>query len=120
MPKVSIQLPTPTAQQTAVPTAKPVDETQSIINAVYKKFNSDEEKLDVSVNKIMGDYATGNVKEKTSEVGGGYFLAAKAGGKWIVVYDGQSTPTCQQLVSYNFPSTMVPECLGEGGKLIKR
>ena len=74
----------------------------------------------MKVSQKDGAFAKGFVGAKGKEVGGGYFLAVKSSGKWIIAFDGQSTPGCEQVNPYNFPATMVPECLDAGGNLIKR
>ena len=107
----------PTFSATPVPT---MNDESAIKQAVYVKFDSNATKLDVKVNKIEGNYATGNIKDVGSEVGGGYFLAAKVSGNWIIVHDGQASPTCSKLAPYDFPVTMVPECLDASGNVVKR
>nr|MBI5455625.1 hypothetical protein [Candidatus Levybacteria bacterium] len=119
----SVSLPTPTIFPTAAPTITPLptaDDLSAIREALAIKLGISAGNLDVSISKNTGEYAKGNVKEKTSQTGGGYYLAAKAEGKWVIVYDGQSAPTCKQLESYNFPKDMVPECLNLSGKVITR
>jgi len=36
---------------------------------------------------------------------GGYFLAAKEAGAWVIVYDGQATPSCAEIAfdGYGYP-----------------
>ncbi len=111
------QTPTATPTTSVLPTA---DDLSAIKQALAARLSVSADSLDVSITKNTGSYAKGNVKEKTSEVGGGYYLAAKVSGKWVIVYDGQSTPTCAQISSYNFPSDMVPECLNSTGQVIQR
>ncbi len=117
----SVQTTTKTMQGI---TPKAVNDLEEITNALAEKLGVPADSLIVSLNKKEGIYATGNVKEKTSEVGGGYFLAVKLVGVWQIAYDGQSTPSCSAVQpvdnSYYFPSSMVPECFSEGGDLIKR
>lgn len=108
---------TPTPQATATP--EPVDDQALIKKAVYEKTGLTEENTDVTVSKIEGNFATGGIKEKEA-VGGAYFIAAKVSGGWIVVYDGQSTPTCSQLDQYQFPVSLAPQCMTTSGKVIDR
>ena len=120
--QTSVGLPTSTIFPTTTPTITPLptaDDLSAIREALAIKLGVSAGNLDVYVNKNTGEYAKGNVKEKES-VGGAYYLAAKVGGKWIIVYDGQSAPTCKQLESYNFPKDMAPECLNSSGKVITR
>jgi len=116
-PMVTIK---PTVTLTPTPTP-PVggDETLLIKQAVYKKTGLDETQAEVTINKNTGKHATGNIKEFEA-VGGAYWLAAKTSSGWVCVYDGQSQPTCGQIAPYNFPKDMVPECLDENGKVVKR
>jgi hypothetical protein len=109
--------PQATIQGTPAPT---VDDQAAIKQAVYTKFGSDATKLNVTVSKIEGNYATGGIVDVGSEVGGGYFLAAKWQGNWVIVHDGQAHPTCAQIAPYNFPVSMVAECLDATGKVVKR
>lgn len=107
-PTAAKKLPSPT-----------VDDAIAIKAAMSKKIGVTEENLEVTVSKNTGQFAKGSVKEKT-EVGGAYFLAAKKNGAWIIVYDGQSQPPCQDLDTYNFPKTLAPECLTDKGQVVKR
>jgi len=109
--------PTPTPEE-AAPTPT-VDESGLIKQAVFKKTGLDATQAEVSINKNTGQHATGNIKEFEA-VGGAYWLAAKTTEGWVCVYDGQSQPTCEQIAPYNFPKDMVPECLDETGKVVKR
>ena len=117
-------VPTPTPEVTNIPSPQPtptpmVDESELIKQAVYKKTGLTENKALVTISKNTGEFATGGIKEYEA-VGGAYWLAAKTDEGWVCVYDGQSQPTCEQIALYNFPKDMVPECLDENGKVIKR
>lgn len=101
------------------PSPSVADET-AIRMALAEKLGVDISTLDVTVSQKTDKVAKGNVREKASEVGGGYWLAAKADNEWIIVYDGQAAPTCTQIAPYNFPTDMVPECLDNNGKVVTR
>ena len=120
--KIGISVsPTNSPEATMLGTPSPtVDEAAAIKQAVYTKFSSDATKLNVTVSKIDGNYATGGIVDVGSEVGGGYFIAAKWQGNWVIVHDGQAQPTCSQIAPYNFPVSMVAECLDATGKVVKR
>ena len=105
--------PTPSPQFTE-------DDAKAIKAALSAKLGTSDDNLDVQITQKDAKHTKGNVKEKTSEVGGGYFLAAKTESGWVIVYDGQATPTCAQIAPYNFPSEMVPECLDSSGKVVAR
>jgi len=115
-----VQTQTPGLSTQVTPTGQTVSEEEAIKEAVYKKFNSDETKLRVTISEINGNYAKGGIVESTSEVGGGYFIAAKVSGNWVIVYDGQVNPSCSQIAQYNFPKEMVPECLDSKGAVVTR
>lgn len=111
----------PTSQLQPPSTLAPVvDETEAIKEAIYKLLGSDASVVNVTISKNTGTHATGGAVDWASEVGGGYWIAAKSAGEWVGVYSGQSQPTCIQIDPYNFPTSMVPECLDGLGKVITR
>jgi len=73
----------------------------------------------LKVSEYNSKYAKGGVKEKEA-VGGAYFIAAKVDNEWICVYDGQSQPTCEQIEPFDFPKSLVPECLNKANKVVER
>ena len=105
--------------KTAVPTPDMSLEIEAIKDAVYEKTGLTKENADVSVDEYTLNHAKGGVKEKEA-VGGAYFIAAKVGGEWICVYDGQAHPSCELIEPYDFPSEMVPECLDSSNNVVKR
>lgn len=122
-PSTSVTL-TPTLSLTTSPspsvTPTPtVNETSLIKQAVYAKTGLNESKAEVTISQNTGQHAKGSIREFEA-VGGGYFLAAKTGSGWVEVYDGQANPTCEQIAPYNFPKSMVPECLDASGRVIIR
>ena len=96
-----------------------VDETELIKQAVYAKTGLNESQAQVTVNENIGSHAKGGIREY-SAVGGAYWIAAKVGNEWIAVYDGQAQPSCELIAPYNFPTTMVPECLDSLGQVVTR
>ena len=76
----------------------------------------------VTISKNDGKYASGGVREKSSEVGGGYFFAVKDNGTWKIVVDGNGTIDCVALIPYpDYPNTLIPECYDmKAGKSVKR
>jgi len=112
-------IPSPSPSPASTPSPSVSDET-AIKMALAQKLGVDVSTLDFSVNQKADKVAKGNVKEKTSEVGGGYWLAAKTDSGWVIVYDGQSTPTCSQIELYDFPTSMIPECLNSSGNVVQR
>jgi hypothetical protein len=111
---------TPTSDvNTETPTPNSDNDIEAIKKAVYEKTGISEEKAQIIVSTREGDFVKGGISFG-QDVGGAYFIAAKKNGIWVVVYDGQSTPTCKQLISYVFPASMVPECQGADGNIVKR
>ncbi len=93
-------------------TLVPSDE-QLIAAALEEKFNQPVEQLGISFAAISADHAMGGISN-------GYFLAAKQGDGWVIVYDGQAAPPCDAIEQYQFPIHMVPECLDAGNQLVVR
>lgn len=113
--------PSPISQLQSPLTPAPVlDETEAIKEAIYELVGSDATEVNITVSNNIGSHATGGVVDWDSEVGGGYWIAAKTDGEWIGVYAGQAHPTCSQIAPYNFPIDMVSECLDELGEVITR
>ena len=123
----------PTTQKTATTSAKttttpvetttpePVaDDTALITKALVTKTGIAADVIDVTISTKTDKLAKGLVGAKGEEVGGGYFLAAKVNDNWVIVFDGQSTPPCSSVNPYNFPASMVPECLDASGNIVTR
>ena len=112
----SCDSPTPTL----VPT---VDETSiiktSVKQALVAKHGNNANSLAISVSKIIGNYSSGGA---SASDGGGMWFAAKVGGQWQLVWDGNGTILCQDLVSYpDFPPSIIPECYNQKtGKSVTR
>lgn len=100
---------TPGASPTAVPAANEEDTLIAAIKAaLIAEHGSDAASLKISVSKIEGLYAEGMA---SSTGGGGMWFAAKVGGNWKLVWDGNGTIDCSVLTPYpNFPTDMIPEC----------
>lgn len=112
--------PKPTPTPTSLPSPTPIiDDSKLIKQAILGKLGLNESQAVVTISQNTGKHAKGGVRE-IEAVGGGYFLAAKTGENWVIVYDGQANPTCEQIAPYNFPVDMVPECLDTNGKVVKR
>ncbi|MGB6882332.1 MAG: hypothetical protein WBD86_03510 [Microgenomates group bacterium] len=113
--------PSPVSELQAPPAPLPTaDETEAIKQAIYELVGMDETKVNVTISENIDTHAKGGVVDWGSEVGGGYWIAAKADSGWIGVYAGQSHPTCSQIALYNFPIDMVSECLDEIGNVVTR
>jgi hypothetical protein len=98
---------------TETPVPKPPTDAEAIIAALvdYVTFELDES--DVVVEEIAGNLARGGLP-------GAYFIAAKEAGNWIIIHAGQSTPYCNVINPYAFPTSWIPECLDEDDSLVVR
>ena len=107
---------TPTIAPT--PTVSDTEIVEIIKTQLAKKYGQKPEGFVVAVSQVVdGKWAKGSVREKLEQAGG-YWLAAK-GTDWVLVYDGQSQPKCAEVDKYEFPVTLVTECLN-GSKVIER
>lgn len=119
---VTTPLPTPTQSVKAVtPT---VDETAALTTAVKAGLIAEHgptaSAMNVTISKLQGNHASGGAVDPSS-VGGGMWLAAKVNGKWVLVWDGNGTISCEKTDPYNFPVSMLPECWSDTTqKLITR
>jgi hypothetical protein len=103
--------PTPTVGE---PTNLPENSAEAEIeSAMAEKLGVSIGEVPITITQITEDHAKG-------EVSNGYFLAANQDGQWMIVYDGQATPPCQEVDLYAFPIGMVPECLGADNQLVFR
>jgi hypothetical protein len=76
--------------------------------ALVKKHGWNSDEIIVTVSDNNGSYARGGVKEKSSEVGGGMFLAMKKSGAWEIIFDGNGSVDCNQLKNiYQFPQSIL-------------
>lgn len=101
------------------PTIPQKSDLELIKEAFAQKYNRPTSEINVTVSKNNGTHAQGGVSF-SGEMGGGWFLAYKESGGWIIVQDGNGTISCETIAPYSFPSDMAPECVDKNGKLIKR
>jgi outer membrane protein assembly factor BamE (lipoprotein component of BamABCDE complex) len=102
---------TPTPTETMVPT--PQTDAEAIKAALNAYLPNPVDEGTIMVSEIVGKLARGGLP-------GAYFIAAKEGETWIIIYAGQATPYCNVINPYAFPTAWVPECLDEDGTLIER
>lgn len=101
---------TSNSQNTPSEPQQPVKtDEQLITEAIAAKHNKPVADTDLTVNANDGQHAQGLVKF-AGEVAGGWWLAAKSSGDWIIVADGNGVVMCDDIAPYNFPTSMVPEC----------
>lgn len=91
-----------------------------IKEAIVEKRGEQARNLTITVAKIEGDYAQGGASE--IGMGGGMWFAAKKGGQWQLVWDGNGIINCDELAGYpDFPNSIIPECYDEvSEQLVKR
>ncbi len=92
----------------------PVARTAATLQAALAaRLDVPESQLVYVVNQQTSQHARGTLSL------GGYFLAAREAGGWVIVYDGQATPSCEAIAPYDFPVAMAPECLDSVGNLVR-
>lgn len=106
--------------KTSTESTQTVDDTALIKKAVAIKSGESEANLEITVSTLEGDFAKGSSNLKGEETGGGYFIATKINGDWVVVHSGQDNPKCSDVNPHNFPVSMVPECLDASGAVVTR
>lgn len=89
------------------------DDALALRRALAARFGVSPDEIAFVITEQTEEHATGGVP-------GGYFLAAREEGTWVIVYDGQATPSCTEIAPYNFPVDMVPECLDGENNLVVR
>jgi len=120
-PDSTLQI-TPSLMPTAIPSPT-ITIVQEDLSTVIQKSIADKYKLtdlgeiSVTVGKQTPDFAEGTVSLSD---GGGWWLAAKTSGHWKLVDDGNGIVSCEKISPYNFPSSMVPQCVDKQGNLIKK
>jgi hypothetical protein len=112
---------TATSSSSSSSSVAPAEDDLTLIKkALIAKTQIAADQINVTISQNDGKYAKGFVGTKGEDTGGGYFLAVKVNGAWIIVYDGQANPDCAPINAYAFPVAMVPECLDANGNLMKR
>lgn len=105
---------------TPEPTIHSVSDKDLVQEAMAKRHNRTVADTQISISKNNGTHIWGSVKFG-DEMGGGWFLAYKKDGTWIIVDDGNGTIECSTIAPYNFPVDMVSECWdSQQQKSIKR
>ena len=100
----------PMEQPTEIPV---INDDTAIQEALAHSLGVSIEELEFSISENTGAFAKGGVSN-------GYFLAAKDGEGWVILYDGQAAPPCQPVDEYQFPFDMVPECMAAGNQVVTR
>jgi hypothetical protein len=105
-----------TPVQTLSPSKSEVSEESLIKEALAQKYNIASTEVSVIISKINSTQASGTVSTAGE---GGWFLAVKDNGLWHIVADGNGTVSCETVLPYSFPISMVPECVDQNGDLKK-
>jgi len=111
IPKTEI---TPTTEISLLPTSRP--DKELITEALAIKYNQSYAEVKTIIPQITSTHASGTVSFSGE---GGWFLAIKDGEIWKIVADGNGTVSCETVAPYNFPVSMVSECVDKNGKLQK-
>jgi hypothetical protein len=114
-------VPTATDQESILPTATatpdvsptPMSDAEQIKAALIEVLDVAIDPATITVSEIEDDLARGGVT-------GGYFIAAKESGSWVIVHDGQTNPSCAVIEPYDFPIDWVPECIDQNGDVVQR
>ena len=93
------------------PSSTPADESVALvadIKAALIAEHSSAGTPDVTVSKIEGDFAKGEV---SFESGGGIWFGAKVNGIWKLIWDGNGIITCADVAPYPaLPKDLLPQC----------
>jgi hypothetical protein len=86
-----------------------------------KEILTDLDKYDelITEKTIENNYAEIILNDGNS-CGGYYVLAVKIEGKWVKIYEGQDSPTCKLIAQYDFPVSIVNQCIDESGNIVDR
>ena len=107
------------ATEAAEPEEEGSDDEAMIKEALLAELGLAEDEVVITFNVVAAVQAKGSVKE-VGAVSGGYYLAAKDGGKWVIVYNGQANPPCADVNKYDFSTSLVPECMDAEDNLVVR
>jgi len=107
--------PSATLTPSRIPISQDILEIKKAFADKYGKNIAD---IDLTLSDDNGTHAIGTVKFKLA-MEGGWVLAAKAAGGWVIAQDGNGNVICDAISAYNFPRSMVSECVDNKGKLIK-
>jgi len=105
-------LPSPTAIPVTPTEGEEISDLEQIRQAFADKYNKPLTDVNVVIESNDNEYANGGVRFE-GEIGGGWWLAAKVSGEWVIVADGNGSVLCEDIKNYSFPASMVPECWDE-------
>lgn len=105
-------LPSPTPLPPTPTGGQAVSDLDQIRQAFAEKYSKPLADVNVTLQNNTGEFANGGVQFE-GEMGGGWWLAAKVSGQWVIVADGNGSVLCADIEGYDFPTSMVPECWDE-------
>jgi hypothetical protein len=85
------------------------NKAEAIKNLFVEKYGQPAEDISLTFSQETVDHARGGVSFSPGAPGGN-FLAAKVGGQWKLVFDGNGGIACSELEKYNFPADMMTDC----------
>ena len=106
----SVELPQPQVTQNPSPANDNAILVAQITAEFMTKYNRPSSDIFLSVTENTGEFATGVIGFK-EEVGGGLWFAAKTQSGWKLAYDGNGIVSCEAANKYDFPATMIPNCI---------
>ena len=127
LPNISLSTSAPTPIISIFPSITPTGiqsnnnqkaDLEAIRQAYAQKYGRKVTDVELSTSQQDDSHFWGTVKFRLA-MEGGWILAAKAADQWVVVQDGNGTISCEAISPYNFPKTMVSECVNKSGKLVK-
>jgi len=100
------------------------DITEKIEEALREKYDWEKGQVIITVNKNDGSFASGSVMPADpNEMGGAGWFAGKVSGTWKIIWDGNGTPTCDQIEAFDkdVPTSLMSDCYDENtNAMIKR
>jgi hypothetical protein len=101
--------PTPLTTDAPRVNAKAENIADEIKTQLVAKHGPSAQELEVTISKVVGDYAQGGAS--VIGEGGGMWFAAKINGGWQLVWDGNGIITCDDVSGFpDFPTSMIPQC----------
>ena len=99
-------------------TSTQMSTTDAIKQLFVDKYNKPLSEIYVVVNAEDATHAGGMVTFGANGLGeGGIWFAAKVHDAWTLVFDGNGSLECALVDQYQFPMSMVGECLEKDGEL---
>lgn len=95
-----------------LPEPKPLSEELKIKNALAKYKGVSSASVSFAVGQEAGGFARGSVNFQ-GEAEWAFWLAVNTENAWKVVFIGNGMPACDELLIYNFPKDILPECFVE-------